>query len=94
MVKAIWNGRVIAESEKTVLLEGNHYFPREALRFEYFRESATTSTCPWKGKASYFSLVVDGAINPDAAWCYPDPKPAAAEIANHVAFWRGVSIHE
>lgn len=92
MTKAIWNGKIIAESDKTVELEGNHYFPRQSVKSEYLRESTTKSICPWKGVASYFSLYADGALNADAAWYYPAPKPAAAEIAGHVAFWRGVSI--
>jgi uncharacterized protein (DUF427 family) len=89
-MQAIWNGVVLAESDDTVVVEGNHYFPRESLREEYFRESAKQTTCPWKGEASYLSVVVDGAENPDAAWYYPEPKPAAEEITDRVAFWRGV----
>jgi uncharacterized protein (DUF427 family) len=89
-MQAIWNGVVLAESDDTVVVEGNHYFPRESLRQEYFRDSSTHSTCPWKGEASYLSVVVDGQENPDAAWYYPQPKPAAEEITDRVAFWRGV----
>ena len=91
-MKALWNGQVIAESDDTVVVEGNHYFPADAVRREYLRDSATHTTCGWKGVASYYSLAVDGATNPDAAWYYADPKPAAAEIKGRVAFWRGVKI--
>lgn len=90
-MQAIWNGVVLAESDDTVVVEGNHYFPREALREEYFRESSKHTTCPWKGEASYLSVVVDGTENADAAWYYPEPKPAAEEITGRVAFWRGVT---
>lgn len=92
MVKAEWNGEVIAESDATIVIEGNHYFPRESVRAETLLPSGTTSTCPWKGLASYHSLVVGGATNVDAAWYYPNPKPAAAEIRDHVAFWKGVVV--
>ena len=91
-MKAIWNGAVIAESDDTVVVEGNHYFPAEALHRQHFEESAQTSTCPWKGVASYYDVCVGGERNPGAAWTYPDPKPAAAEIAGRVAFWRGVEV--
>lgn len=91
-VKATWNGAVIAESNNTVVVEGNHYFPPDSVRPEYLRDSAYTSNCPWKGLASYKSLVVDGAENPDAAWYYPTPSAAAANIRDHYAFWRGVEI--
>jgi len=91
-MKAVWNGQVIAESDATVVVEGNHYFPASALRREFFRDSATHTTCGWKGVASYYSLLVDGSSNPDAAWYYPEPKSAAAEIKDHVAFWRGVKV--
>jgi len=90
-MQAIWNGTVLAESDDTVVVEGNHYFPRESLREEYFRESAKHTTCPWKGEASYLTVVVDGAENADAAWYYPQPKPAAEQITDRVAFWRGVT---
>ena len=93
-MKAIWNDQVLAESDDTVVVEGNHYFPAESLNRRFFTESATKSICSWKGEASYFSIHVDGKDNPDAAWYYPDPKQAAAEIADHVAFWRGVEIAE
>lgn len=92
MVKAMWNGAVIAESDRTIVIEGNHYFPPEDVRMDLLSPSATTSTCPWKGLASYHSVMVDGATNADAAWYYPDPKPAAAEIRDHIAFWRGVTV--
>jgi uncharacterized protein (DUF427 family) len=93
-MQAIWNGVVLAESDDTVVVEGNHYFPREALREEYFRESTKHSTCPWKGEASYLTVVVDGAENADAAWYYPEPKPAAEQITGRVAFWRGVTTQD
>jgi uncharacterized protein (DUF427 family) len=89
-MQAIWNGVVLAESDDTVVVEGNHYFPREALRDEYFRDSTKHTRCSWKGEASYLTVVVDGAENPDAAWYYPTPKPAAEEITGRVAFWHGV----
>ena len=92
MVKAIWNGKVLAESDRTEIVEGNHYFPADALHKEFFKPSGTHSTCPWKGVASYYSIEVDGEKNPDAAWYYPDPKPAAHNIAGRVAFWKGVRI--
>jgi uncharacterized protein (DUF427 family) len=91
-VKAIWNGTVIAESNATEVVEGNHYFPADAIKREYFHESTTHSVCPWKGTASYFSLHVDGKQNPDAAWYYPTPKDAAKNIAGYVAFWKGVEV--
>jgi uncharacterized protein (DUF427 family) len=91
-MKAIWNEAVLAESNDTVVVEGNHYFPADSIEREYFQESATHTICPWKGEASYFTVVVDGQVNKDAAWYYPDPKPAAAEIKNRVAFWRGVRV--
>ncbi len=91
-MKAVWNNATIAESDKTVVIEGNHYFPPESVDKQYFQESSTHTTCPWKGKASYYSVVVDGQVNKDAAWYYPEPKPAAAEIKDHVAFWRGVEV--
>ena len=91
-MRATWNDRVIAESDDTVVVEGNHYFPADSIAREFFEESATTSTCPWKGEASYYSLRVDGEHNEDAAWYYPTPKPAAAEIKDRVAFWKGVVV--
>lgn len=92
MAKAIWNGTVVAESDATVVVEGNHYFPPDSIRREFFRESTHTSVCGWKGTASYFSLEVEGETNENAAWTYPDPKAAAKEIEGHVAFWRGVKV--
>ena len=92
MTTATWHGVTIAESDDTVVVEGNHYFPRDSVRADLLVDSATTSVCPWKGTAHYHSLHVDGAENKDAAWYYPDPKPAAAEIKDRVAFWRGVTI--
>jgi uncharacterized protein (DUF427 family) len=92
MVKAVWNGKVIAEADRTKIVEGNHYFPSEALRKEFFQPSDSHTICPWKGKAHYYSLLVDGKKNADAAWYYPEPKPAARKIAGKVAFSRGVQI--
>lgn len=92
MAKATWNGTVVAESDDTVVVEGNHYFPPSSVRSELFEDSATRTNCPWKGEASYRSLVVEGKHNEDAAWYYPDPKDAAAEIKDHVAFWNGVEV--
>ena len=91
-MRATWNGATIAESDDTVMIEGNHYFPRDAIREEYFQPSDTHTTCPWKGEASYFNVVVNGETNKDAAWYYPEPKPAAQEIKDRVAFWRGVKV--
>jgi uncharacterized protein (DUF427 family) len=91
-MKALWNGAVIAENDVTRVVEGNHYFPPESLKREHFADSATHTTCPWKGVASYKDVVVDGERNADAAWYYPDPKPAAAEIKGWFAFWRGVEV--
>jgi uncharacterized protein (DUF427 family) len=94
MAKATWNGKVIAESDTYEMVEGNVYFPDNSLRREFFRPSSTISTCPWKGQARYYSLLIDGQENQDAAWYYPDPKPAARNIRNHVAFWRGVEVEK
>ena len=91
-MKAVWNGKVLANSEKTEVVEGNHYFPPESVLKEFFVKSETKSQCPWKGTAHYYSLDVEGETNQDAAWFYPEPKPAAAEIKDHVAFWKGVEI--
>ncbi|WP_291982044.1 DUF427 domain-containing protein [Luteitalea sp.] len=91
-MKALWNNTVIAESSDTVVVEGNHYFPAEALHREFFAPSRHTTTCSWKGEASYYHVVVDGKENRDAAWFYPAPKAAAAEITGRVAFWRGVEV--
>jgi len=91
-MKAVWNGEVIAESDDTVVVEGNHYFPAAALRKEFFAASSRTSICPWKGEASYYDVEVGGSVNAGAAWYYPEPRPAAAEIQDRVAFWRGVEV--
>lgn len=91
-MKAIWNNQVIAESDQTVVIEGNHYFPRETVKKEYLKDSDTHSTCPWKGQASYYSILVDGELNKDAAWYYLDPKPAASVIKDRIAFWKGVKV--
>ena len=93
-MKAIWNEQVIAESDDTVVVEGNHYFPPESVQREFLQDSATTTVCPWKGTANYYTLVVDGKSNPDAAWYYAETKPAADQIRGRVAFWRGVQIRE
>ena len=92
MPKAIWNDEVIAESDDTVVVEGNYYFPRASLREDLLLPSETHTVCPWKGTASYFSLEVDGQVNQDAVWYYPEPKDAAKEITDRVAFWRGVTV--
>ena len=91
-MKATWNNTVIAESDDTVVVEGNHYFPVDSVRPETLLDSATHSVCPWKGTASYYSVVADGATNTDAAWYYPAPKPAAARIEGRIAFWKGVQV--
>lgn len=93
-MKAIWNGAVLAESDQTIEVEGNQYFPPDAIKTEYFQASETHTICPWKGEASYYNVVVDGQVNKDAAWFYPSTKPAADEIKDHVAFWRGVKVEE
>ena len=92
MPKAVWNSVVIAESDDTVVVEGNHYFPLSAVRQDVLRDSSTKTTCPWKGLASYDSLELDGATSPDAAWYYPQPKDAAAQIRDRVAFWKDVQV--
>ena len=91
-MKAVLNGTVIAESDDTVVVEGNHYFPRSSVRPGLLKDSDTTTTCPWKGQASYYSVVVDGASTKDAAWYYPAPKDAAEQIADRLAFWKGVKV--
>jgi len=93
-MKAIWKGHVLADSADTVVVENNHYFPAASLNMAYFRPSESTTHCPWKGEASYYSIVVDGEENRDAAWFYPSPSEAASEIKDRVAFWRGVEIVE
>ncbi len=94
MPKATWNGKLLAESDETEVVEGNHYFPADSITKECFRESDTTTVCGWKGTASYYDVVVDGEVNNDAAWYYPTPKEAAANIAGYVAFWKGVEVAE
>lgn len=91
-MRAVWKGQVLAESDKTVVVEGNYYFPPEAVRTEFFAPSKTTTVCSWKGLANYYTVNVDGAANTDAAWYYPEPKEEAEEIRDYVAFWRGVTI--
>ena len=91
-MKATWNGAVLAQSDETVVVEGNHYFPSDSINQAYFQGSDTHTTCPWKGEASYYNVVVDGQVNKDSAWYYPDPKSAAKEIKDRVAFWRGVKV--
>jgi uncharacterized protein (DUF427 family) len=92
MKEAVWNGTVVAKSDETIVIEGNHYFPPDSVKQEYLADSGHHSTCPWKGQASYYDLVVDGEINANAAWTYPDPKVTAQEIKDYVAFWRGVKV--
>ncbi len=92
MAKAIWNGTVLAESDKTVKVEGNHYFPLESVNKEYFQQNSDQSVCPWKGTANYYDITVDGKTNAGGAWVYFQPKQAASEIKDHVAFWRGVKV--
>ncbi|TLY30108.1 MAG: DUF427 domain-containing protein [Nitrospirae bacterium] len=92
MPKAIWNNTVLAESDHCEFVEGNHYFPPEVIKRQYFKPSATRTTCPWKGEASYYDIEVNGQLNKDAAWYYPSPKKAAQQIAGHVAFWKGVKV--
>lgn len=93
-MKAVWNGAVLAESDKGIVVEGNYYFPPDAVQREYFQASATHSTCPWKGEASYYSVAVNGERNDDAAWYYPEPKEAAKQIKDYVAFWHGVKVEQ
>ncbi|MEL0591532.1 MAG: DUF427 domain-containing protein [Planktothrix rubescens PR222] len=92
MPKAVWNGAVLAESDKCVVVDGNQYFPSDSINREYFQESDTHTTCSWKGVASYYNVVVEGEVNKDAAWYYPEPKSAAKNIEGHIAFWRGVKV--
>ena len=93
-IRGTWNGEVLAQSDQTVVVEGNHYFPEADVRAEYLEPSQAHSTCPWKGEAGYRSVVVDSRDNDDAAWLYPEPKGAAREILDHVAFWKGVEVAE
>lgn len=91
-MKAIWNGEVIAESDDTVIVEGNHYFPPSSIKKEFFKETSTNSVCPWKGTASYYSVEVNGDANKDAAWYYPETSELAKNIKGYVAFWKGVKV--
>ena len=91
-MKATWNGTTIAESDDTIVVEGNHYFPPDSINRDYLEASDNTSRCPWKGLASYYSIAVDGEVNEDAAWYYPEPSEAARQIKDHVAFWKGVVV--
>jgi uncharacterized protein (DUF427 family) len=93
-MKAIWENTLLAESNRTIVVEGNHYFPSDSIKREFFKASDTHSTCPWKGLASYYNVQVGEKVNPDAAWYYPEPKDAAKSIKDHVAFWRGVKVSE
>ncbi|HKZ00722.1 MAG TPA: DUF427 domain-containing protein [Pyrinomonadaceae bacterium] len=93
-MKAVWNNVTLAESENTIVVEGNHYFPPDKIHREFFKESDTHTTCPWKGEASYYDIIAAGAANKDAAWYYPEPKAAAAEIKGYIAFWHGVKVQE
>ncbi|MEP6702558.1 MAG: DUF427 domain-containing protein [Betaproteobacteria bacterium] len=92
MARAIWNGAVLAESDDIVIVEGNRYFPPGALNRDYFRDSGTQTICSWKGVASYYDVVVGDAVNRDAAWYYLEPKPAAMNVKDRIAFWRGVTV--
>ncbi|MEO8011335.1 MAG: DUF427 domain-containing protein [Dokdonella sp.] len=91
-MKAVWNGAVLAQSDATVVVDGNHYFPADSIASAHFEPTAHSSLCGWKGTATYFSINVDGKRNENAAWCYADPKPAAAEIRGRIAFWKGVVV--
>ena len=93
-MKAVWNGAVLAESDETKIIEGNHYFPPESIHKEFFKSSDTHTTCPWKGEASYYTIEVEGKDNQDAAWYYPETSELAKEIKGYVAFWKGVAIEE
>ena len=92
MAKAIWNGKVIAESEKTVVVEGNHYFPPDSVKWEFFADSDAHTVCHWKGTASYYHVKVDGQLNKNAAWYYPNPSDPAKRIKDYVGFWRGIAV--
>ncbi|HAX75367.1 MAG TPA: hypothetical protein DCY88_05950 [Cyanobacteria bacterium UBA11372] len=92
MAKAVWNGATLAESDRTIVVEGNHYFPPDAINKQYFQDSSTHTTCPWKGVASYYTISVDGQANKDAAWYYPETKDAAKNIKGYIAFWKGVKV--
>ena len=92
MTRAIWNGVVLAESDDTVVMEGNHYFPPQSIARQFFSPSDHTTNCPWKGRASYYHVEADGKMNRNAAWYYADPSPAAAQIKDRIAFWNGVTV--
>ena len=92
MPKAIWEGAVLAQSDRTIQVEGNHYFPLDSITCEYFQPNQQHTVCPWKGTASYYDVIVNGKTNPSAAWYYPEPKSAAKQIKDHIAFWRGVQV--
>lgn len=92
MPRAIWNGTVLAESDQVKIVEGNYYFPPDSIYRQYFKENTTHTTCPWKGVASYYDIVVNGQVNPGAAWYYPSPKEAAQHIQGYIAFWKGVTV--
>lgn len=94
MAKAVWNGAVLAESDQTIMVEGNHYFPPETINAEYFRASTMHSSCHWKGLASYYDVAVDGKVNSNAAWYYPAPSEAAQQIGGYIAFWKGVEVED
>ena len=94
MAKAVWRGRILAESDRFETVEGNVYFPPGSVNRQYFKASTTTTICPWKGMAHYYTVVIEGQENPDAAWYYPAPKPAAANIRGRIAFWKGVTVTE
>ena len=93
-MKALWNNAVLADSDQTIVIEGNHYFPPDSVKRQYFGSSDTHTFCPWKGEASYYDVKVNSEVNKDAAWYYPDPKPAASEIKDYVAFWHGVKVEK
>jgi len=93
-MKAIWNNSILAESNSTIVVEGNHYFPPDSIFKKFFKESDHSTICPWKGKASYYHIEVNGKVNENAAWFYPDPKDAARKIKNYIAFWHGVKVEE
>ena len=93
-MRAVWNEQVIAESTDTVVVEGNHYFPSQSVKMEFMKPASNTTLCPWKGTAHYYDIVVDGQSNAGAAWYYPEPKEKAAQIRDHIAFWRGVTVSE
>lgn len=93
-MKAIWNNQILAQSNDTVVVEGNHYFPEDSINEDFFKPSTNTTICPWKGTAHYYHVEVDGSINENAAWFYPNPKKAAAKIKNRIAFWKGVVVED